>query len=147
MHLSVTSTYNSCPIFVSLPISKSLKTHNNKRVVSCKATLDFDNMLSMDASVEDIKKTYRKMALKYHPDVCEPSRRDECTMLFVKLQDTYRSMLDQASGNVNREVKGERRGCREWEGQLMELQRRSQSRIRKRDQSWGSRMRDQHFHP
>uniref|UniRef100_A0A1I7SWF0 DnaJ homolog subfamily C member 21 n=2 Tax=Bursaphelenchus xylophilus TaxID=6326 RepID=A0A1I7SWF0_BURXY len=47
-----------------------------------------------DATDDEIKRSYRKLALKYHPDKVEPERREECTAYFVLLQAAYEVLSD-----------------------------------------------------
>lgn len=50
--------------------------------------------VSRDATEEEIKKSFRKLALKFHPDKVEPERREETTALFVLLQQAYEVLSD-----------------------------------------------------
>ncbi|CAD5212247.1 unnamed protein product [Bursaphelenchus okinawaensis] len=47
-----------------------------------------------DATDDQIKKSYRKLALKYHPDKVEPEQRERCTAYFVLLQAAYEVLSD-----------------------------------------------------
>lgn len=42
----------------------------------------------------DIKKAYRKMARKYHPDVAPPDRVDEHTKRFIMVKEAYETLSD-----------------------------------------------------
>ena len=45
------------------------------------------------ATMDDIKKAYRSMALRYHPDVChDGSKKEETTRMFVQLNAAYRTL-------------------------------------------------------
>ncbi|KAI6242980.1 DnaJ-like protein subfamily C member 21 [Aphelenchoides fujianensis] len=46
-----------------------------------------------DASDDDIKRSYKKLALKWHPDK-NPERKEECTAYFVLLQQAYEVLSD-----------------------------------------------------
>ncbi|RCV18929.1 hypothetical protein SETIT_3G342700v2 [Setaria italica] len=54
---------------------------------------DYYKVLSLehkaDVGVEDIKRTYRRLALRCHPDVCSLSRHAESMELFLELQRAY----------------------------------------------------------
>jgi len=46
--------------------------------------------LSRGCRLEDIKKAYRRLALKYHPDVCD--KKDDG--MFLKLSEAYELLLE-----------------------------------------------------
>ncbi|KAL3514069.1 hypothetical protein ACH5RR_026786 [Cinchona calisaya] len=115
-----------------------------------KKTINFHEVLSSSASVSEIKKAYRKMALQYHPDVCDSSIKEESTKMFVELQEAYRSSMDRISdidqyrfgiGLEEKKKCSERPSRSKWESQLFELNKRSQNRRLQKDGSWGCRMR------
>lgn len=116
--------------------------------ISCTAITSKEFMQEISAlkntrvDADQLKKAYRKLALRYHPDVCDPSVREESTRMFVELQKTYANLLDQESQKTDR---SETRG--KWEGQLSELRRRSCNRDEQGDGSWGSRMRAKQHGP
>ncbi|XP_057808824.1 chaperone protein dnaJ 20, chloroplastic-like [Salvia miltiorrhiza] len=103
-------------------------------------------------SYSDIKKAYKQMARKYHPDVSPPDRVDEYTRRFIMVHEAYetlsnpqtRALYDRdlafgagfsTSYRKHQDEKEEWRSS--WQSQLDELQRRD---CRERS-SWGSRMR------
>ncbi|KAK3129915.1 hypothetical protein QOZ80_6AG0533500 [Eleusine coracana subsp. coracana] len=61
---------------------------------------DYYEVLSLEHSAavgaEEIKRAYRRLALRYHPDLCPPSRRAESTVLFVELRRAYETLSDPA---------------------------------------------------
>ncbi|KAK9060286.1 hypothetical protein SSX86_020990 [Deinandra increscens subsp. villosa] len=109
--------------------------------------------LSNKAGTQEIKRAYRTLALKYHPDV---SREQDTTKMFLLLQTAYKTLVDpvsreeydcalgfEESGHV---CVGHRFGdhvgeCRRWEDQIVELKRRSSFRSQLKDGSWGNRVR------
>ncbi|MDE3178591.1 MAG: molecular chaperone DnaJ [Acidobacteriota bacterium] len=57
--------------------------------------LDYYEVLSVgrDASDQDIKSAYRKLALQYHPDR-NPERKEECTERFKEITEAYSVLAD-----------------------------------------------------
>jgi DnaJ-class molecular chaperone len=57
--------------------------------------MDYYNLLGInkDASEEEIKKSYKKMALKYHPDK-NPENREEAEMKFKEISEAYSVLSD-----------------------------------------------------
>lgn len=50
--------------------------------------------VSKEASLEDIKRSYRKLALQWHPDKCEPAKRFEAEAKFKKIAEAYATLSD-----------------------------------------------------
>ncbi|KAL2632400.1 hypothetical protein R1flu_017086 [Riccia fluitans] len=127
-------------------------------------------LLGLDQHVElsDIKSAYRQMARKYHPDVCPLSSREECTRLFLQVQDAYEILSDPERraeydyhlmhplsanayglGNVGKNSRRSRvrdEGVSEawkmqWQAQLSRLRRKSQMEEAQPKTSWGAQMR------
>ncbi|KAI3450828.1 hypothetical protein Pfo_007493 [Paulownia fortunei] len=115
------------------------------------------------STLSDIKKAYKKMARKYHPDVSPPDRVDEHTRRFIMVKEAYETLSnpqrralydkDLAEGlglgfsarrpyhyDQRMEETGEWKT--RWQSQLEELKRRSKNPSRGR-MSWGARMRSQ----
>lgn len=134
-----------------LPFShpESMPRQQKFRVVSCKASNDFRKELSTLNSkcvnVDQIKKAYRKMVLRYHPDVCDPSMREESNRMFIEIQKAYRCLLDQESQKTVSSETGATK--HKWESQLSELKRQSHWRQEQKEGSWGCRMRAKHHCP
>ncbi|KAG6436457.1 hypothetical protein SASPL_101356 [Salvia splendens] len=105
-------------------------------------------------SLSDIKKAYKQMARKYHPDVSPPEQLDEYTRRFIMVHEAYetlshpqtRALYDThlafgaafSSSPQGMEEKEEWRSS--WESQLGQLQQRRRN-CRERS-SWGARMRN-----
>ncbi|KAH7373641.1 hypothetical protein KP509_17G066600 [Ceratopteris richardii] len=51
-----------------------------------------------DASANDVKKAYRRLALKFHPDVCKD---DYCTNKFLQINDAYETVMNFLGANNN----------------------------------------------
>lgn len=116
------------------------------------------NLSPKNASMDDIKRAYRRMALKYHPDVCHNRlKKEESTRMFVQLNVAYNTLsnprlkaeydfelgLDlRSNNNININV-SDNSWKNKWMEQLVELKRRSHTRMEQKGGSWGSRMRAQ----
>lgn len=60
--------------------------------------------LAEGASQEDIKKAYRKLALKYHPDI-NPS--EQAKSRFIKIVEAYEFLTDQSNKTPKKKLKKE----------------------------------------
>ena len=52
-----------------------------------------------NASATDIKKAYKKMALKWHPDK-NPNSQDEATRRFKEISEAYEVLSDEEKRNI-----------------------------------------------
>ncbi|XP_071717804.1 chaperone protein dnaJ 20, chloroplastic-like [Rutidosis leptorrhynchoides] len=104
----------------------------------------------------EIKRAYKQMALKYHPDVSPPERADEYSMRFIRVQEAYetlsdpesRSMYDSSMAKGSRfDVRsGEKARWKElWHVQVAELKRMREDRDGR--MSWAARIREQNSEP
>ncbi|KAG0543490.1 hypothetical protein BDA96_02G194900 [Sorghum bicolor] len=110
---------------------------------------DYYKVLSLehrpDVGAEEIKRAYRRLALRHHPDVCPPSRRAESTEHFLELRRAYETLSDPArrvrydaglrttdGGEVARPRPGVACARSVWESQLSVLRARSEQRQRAR---------------
>ncbi|KAM7251065.1 hypothetical protein ACFE04_022948 [Oxalis oulophora] len=133
---------------VSTKFSESIRNNNFYEVLS------LNN--EKNSTFEDIKKAYRTMSLKHHPDVFkDPCMKEEATIKFVQLHLAYETLSDPILREAYdcelglRECNGTRGefvGREVWEVQIMELKRRSNSRMRRKTGSWASRIRVQNMH-
>ena len=104
---------------------------------------DYYKVLSLehrpDVGAEEIKRAYRRLALRYHPDVCPPSRRAESTELFLELRRAYETLSDparrlrydaelRATGQDDPAGVGVAFARDMWEEQLCALRARSEQR-------------------
>ncbi|CAL5183186.1 unnamed protein product [Lathyrus oleraceus] len=149
-------------------ISKPYKHHHNHQrqprtvhfSVSCSATksvsinhkLDEEDgnlykilcLSSKTATMDDIKRAYRTLALQYHPDVCHDRlKKEESTRMFVKLNEAYKIL---SNPKLKEEYDSKLLGLSDlrrskWMEQVVELNRRSHTRKAGSASSWGSRMR------
>lgn len=115
----------------------------------------------------EIKVAYRQMARRYHPDVCPPTEREECTKRFLQVQEAYDTLSDPhlradydlwlqnplntrtlsaevRAGNRRRTGKSDIPGSRfqwrdQWESQIRGLRQRAATGGKR--ESWASRMR------
>ncbi|KAF8688834.1 hypothetical protein HU200_042166 [Digitaria exilis] len=106
---------------------------------------DYYKLLSLEHSASvgtvEIKRAFRRLALRYHPDLCPPSRRAESTEVFVQLRRAYETLSDPARRVVyDAELRtGEKTAMATagfardvWEEQLCILRARSERRQRAR---------------
>lgn len=124
--------------------------------------------ISENGTTSEIKKAYKQMALKYHPDVSPPDRAEEYTVRFIQVREAYetlsdpeaRSMYDRCMAKGLQVACSGKRGTRfdpgsddkrwwkeTWEGQISELMQRSRVKPQKVDpaggMSWAARIRKQ----
>ena len=123
------------------------------KVTCCRSSASASNfykllcLSSKNAETEEIKRAYRTLALKYHPDVCD---NEDATKKFVLLHTAYTTLMDpvlrkdyDATLVSSRAFNGDEvfeTKRRRWEVQIMELKKRSSGSCGK-EGSWGSRMR------
>lgn len=55
--------------------------------------------VSRSASVSDIKKAYRRLALKWHPDK-NPNSQDDATKKFKEISEAYEVLSDEKKKKV-----------------------------------------------
>ncbi|XP_066394179.1 chaperone protein dnaJ 20, chloroplastic-like [Miscanthus floridulus] len=102
---------------------------------------EYYKVLSLEHSAavgaEEIKRAYRRLALRYHPDVCPASRRAESTELFLELRRAYETLSDPAQrlrydaelrASEEEDPAGAAFARDVWEAQLCALRARSQQR-------------------
>lgn len=121
--------------------------------------------IAKDVTLGEIKRAYKQMARKYHPDVSPPGRVEEYMERFIRVQEAYETLSDprrralydgdMAKGCLNLAFSARRRynGDEEmedksewknrWEGQLAELKRRSTYKNTSGNMSWSGKMRRQ----
>jgi DnaJ-class molecular chaperone len=112
-----------------------------------------------NTNMKEIKKAYRSMALRYHPDVCPPPMKEESTRIFVQLHAAYTTLSDPVLrreydsqlglGNFGKPLKMDSTNdhvtTSRWQEQILELKRRSGCRMAEKEGSWGSRIRAQNM--
>ncbi|KAI3525580.1 hypothetical protein L1887_04467 [Cichorium endivia] len=137
----------------------SLRFSSNPCVIACRSvstlhetgsrsTTNFYKLLSLSSSKagsEEIKRAYRTLVLKYHPDV---SHDHDTTKTFIMLHAAYKTLMDPASREQYNCTLGclgstftDNVGKERWEGQIVELRRRSSYRAERKEGSWGNRVR------
>ncbi|KAF0913202.1 hypothetical protein E2562_020365 [Oryza meyeriana var. granulata] len=107
---------------------------------------DYYKVLSLERSeevgAEEIRRAYRRLALRYHPDTCPPSLRAESTQLFLELRRAYETLSDPAlrvrydaellrrttTGDAARPAADDAFERDVWEAQLRTLRARSDER-------------------
>jgi DnaJ homolog subfamily B member 4 len=60
--------------------------------------------VARDASQEDIKKAYRKLALKWHPDRCPPDKKDQAQSKFQEIGEAFEVLSDPEKKNIYDQV-------------------------------------------
>ncbi|KAI3694389.1 hypothetical protein L1987_77354 [Smallanthus sonchifolius] len=118
--------------------------------------------ISENGTLSEIKHAYKKMALKYHPDVSPPDRAEEYTVRFIRVQEAYETLSDPEARSMydncmakgfafsgKRETRFDPRSGdkKRWKEQISELQRRSRvnpDRVgQAKGMSWAARIRMQ----
>ncbi|WOL01395.1 chaperone protein dnaJ 20, chloroplastic-like [Canna indica] len=128
------------------------------------ANLSFYDLLeiSESGSFDDIKRAYKQMARKYHPDVSPPDRAEEYTRRFIEVQEAYETLSDprlralydrDLARGLHLAFSARRRADEElepmsgwrnrWQDQVAGLKRRSTNKDSEGNLSWGARMRRQ----
>ncbi|KAG6542866.1 hypothetical protein Mapa_015770 [Marchantia paleacea] len=123
--------------------------------------------IDQDVGLNDIKNAYRQMARRYHPDVCPLSKKEECTKMFLQVQDAYEILSDPdrraeydyhlmhplsanayGLGNIIKRNRGprSREGVSEawkmqWQAQLARLDMKARVEQVHPKTSWGAQMR------
>jgi DnaJ-class molecular chaperone len=54
--------------------------------------------LEEDATIEEIKTIYKKLALKYHPDRCKDEKKKECEEMFKKVAHANDILMAYCAG-------------------------------------------------
>jgi len=67
---------------------------------------------SKSASDEDLKKLFRKLAVKWHPDKATPSQRDEHARIFEDISGAYKILTDPLERRIYDKL-GDR-GVQRW---------------------------------
>lgn len=85
--------------------SMSCKAHNKEEVSMKKKTTNFYEVLCLESEkvgIGEIRKAYRRMALRYHPDVCvDPSAKPDSTTRFIELRKAYDTLCDPVSRRLH----------------------------------------------
>ncbi|KAL1826176.1 hypothetical protein DCAR_0314365 [Daucus carota subsp. sativus] len=167
--ISVNTLLQNPSFVVKSSSTKSCKSRTKACVSTIALDQSTDNFYELlgipeSGSLSDIKKAYKQLARKYHPDVSPPDRAEEYTQRFILVQEAYETLADpqtralydndmtkglQFSFSARRrvdyhETTDERKEWKnKWMSQLSELKH---MRMKNNDtrESWGSRMRRQH---
>ncbi|KAL0906594.1 hypothetical protein M5K25_025100 [Dendrobium thyrsiflorum] len=116
--------------------------------------------IPVSGSHDDIKRAYKQLARKYHPDVSPPDRTEEYTQRFILVQEAYETLSDpecralydrylarglhyalSARRRFGEELEEKSGWKNRWQDQLVELKRRSTTKNSEDHLSWGARMR------
>jgi len=78
--------------------------------------------VSKDASTDEIKRAYRALSLKWHPDRCPPDKKEEAQSKFQEIGAAYEILSDDARRQeYNAELNGVRFGGHHMNGQEADL--------------------------
>ncbi|KAM0940922.1 putative DnaJ domain, Chaperone J-domain superfamily [Dioscorea sansibarensis] len=116
--------------------------------------------ISEGGSLEEVKRAYKQMARKYHPDVSPPDLAKEYTRRFIEVQEAYetlsdacrRAMYDRdlARGlqfaltsrrRFDQDLEEKSMWKNRWQDQLESLKSRSMSNNSAANLSWAARIR------
>ncbi|XP_030459038.2 chaperone protein dnaJ 20, chloroplastic-like [Syzygium oleosum] len=175
MAFSLASTLRTSQLSLSPSHSLSATQRPRPRItISCRSSSsatksvrengsNYYELLSLnpnDTSADDVKKAYRSLALRYHPDACrDPSMKEESTRMFLRLHEAYETLSDPTSRQEYNYELGLsstvswRSPCSvvdsddqemmrsRWQDQIVELKRRSNNRMAQKNGSWAARKR------
>ncbi|GAB2293677.1 hypothetical protein Dimus_027890 [Dionaea muscipula] len=54
--------------------------------------------IKRNASQWEVKKAFRRLALKYHPDVCKVEEKDDCSLRFQQINRAYDIVMSNLNG-------------------------------------------------
>ncbi|XP_065873205.1 chaperone protein dnaJ 20, chloroplastic-like [Euphorbia lathyris] len=154
---------SSFPLKKTLPKSAPIKAVLSDAVyVNTQSYYELLGISESD-SIQEIKKAYRQLARKYHPDVSPAEKKEEHTKMFLQVQEAYETLSDpksracydrdMASGlGLHANFTARSRRCepgmgdmnnweQRWQSQLSDLIRKSNSKDLENSTTWGARMR------
>ncbi len=67
---------------------------NYKKVARAREILDLEE----EATLKEIRSSYRSLSLKYHPDRCPESRKKKCKERFQEINRAYEVIMDYCAG-------------------------------------------------
>ncbi|KAK1360070.1 chaperone protein dnaJ 8, chloroplastic-like [Heracleum sosnowskyi] len=83
---------------------KSLENNVKFKVRCAYSAVSFDPYSTLDihtgASESEVKKAFRRLALKYHPDVC---RGRDCGVQFQQINEAYEALINRLRGEEEAE--------------------------------------------
>ncbi|KAE9587856.1 hypothetical protein Lal_00029453 [Lupinus albus] len=131
-----------------IPISVNLSTRNGGSGSWCEnEMMSLYSVLGVEETVsfKEMKQAYKKMAMKYHPDVSPVDMVEENTKRFIKLKEAYETLSDPKTRAIydthfalalnfpssshyhNHQVSEQKKEWKKrWQSQLSELKRRSE---------------------
>ncbi|XP_059626243.1 chaperone protein dnaJ 20, chloroplastic-like [Cornus florida] len=150
----------------SISIRTRTKATINNLYGTAQTTESFYELLGISESgnLSEIKKAYKQLALKYHPDVSPPERMKEYTRRFIRVQEAYETLSDPKTraiydrdlvGGLNLALSTRKRSQYDqrfddwvewrnrWQSQLSELKKRRENKDSRRHATWESRGRRQ----
>lgn len=97
--ISVNTLLQNPSFVVKSSSTKSCKSRTKACVSTIALDQSTDNFYELlgipeSGSLSDIKKAYKQLARKYHPDVSPPDRAEEYTQRFILVQEAYETLAD-----------------------------------------------------
>lgn len=71
-----------------------MKIANFKQIDEARKALGLEE----NATLEEIKEAYKRLALKYHPDRCKEEKKRECEKMFKKITHANDTLMSYCAG-------------------------------------------------